>query len=234
MGQKVNPKSYRITLNKDWDSRWITKVLYPYMLAADDIIRNTAYKMLGAKASVDKIIVERGQQENKIEILTSRPGIVIGRSGKGIQDLKKAIEHNILTSTVFRLINSNKPEKEIQDIKKKLASNIKITISEIREPELRSNLIAQDIANQLERRMPYRKVIKKTISKVMANRKVKGIKISVSGRLGGVDIARTEKFTEGTIPLSTLKTNISYSYIQAKTIQGTIGVKVWICIKDQK
>ena len=231
MGQKVNPKSFRLLITKDWDSRWITKNLFPYMLLADKIIRETIYKKFN-NVGINRVVIERGTQELKVTIHTSRPGTIIGHSGKGILDLKKEIENNIQTSTDFRLIQPGLDIKKVNDIKKKLISNLKINISEIRDHDSHAQLIAQDIAAQLIKRMPYRKVIKRTISKITGNRRIKGIKISVSGRLGGVDIARTEKFSSGSIPLSSMKSNVDYAYVPALTTHGVVGVKVWLHIEE--
>ncbi len=227
MGQKANPKSLRLTISKDWDSRWISKNLFAYILLADDIIRKAIATKL-PNSGINRVIIERGAQETIINIHTSRPGVVIGRSGKGIVDLKKYIEKQIISSTNFNLINSRVDIKAINEIKKQIITNIKINITEIRDAETYAMINAQDIAAQLEKRMPYRKVIKRLLSKVEHNKKIKGIKICVAGRLGGVDIARTEKFSQGSIPLSSLKSNVDYAYVPAKTTQGVIGVKVWI------
>ena len=227
MGQKANPKSLRIQLTKDWDSRWIAKNNLAYTLLCDEIIRNTIKEKLG-NTGIDRVVIERGNQETKIIIHTSRPGVIIGRSGKGISDLKTLIEKNILSSTAFRLVNSRLDIKAVNEIKKNLALKIKINIAEIREPEASARINAADIAMQLEKRMPYRKIIKRLMGKMANSRKIKGIKICVSGRLGGVDIARTEKFSQGSIPLSSLKAQVDYAYVPALTTHGVIGVKVWI------
>lgn len=227
MGQKANPKSIRLVLNKDWESRWINKNIFAYAILADKIIRDTIYKILG-KSGIDRIVIERGAQENKITIHSSKPGTIIGRSGKGIMNIKKNIENNIRKSTDFNLINSKVNIKTINEIKDKLLKNIKINISEIRNYESSAQIIAAEIAVQLEKRIAYRKAVKRTISKVMGNRNILGIKINVAGRLGGVDIARSEKFSEGSIPLSTFKKEIDYAYVPALTTHGVIGVKVWI------
>ena len=181
MGQKVNPKSQRLILNKDWDSRWISQKLFAYTILADNIIRSAVMEKI-SNAGIARIVIERGNQENKIIIHTSRPGVVIGRSGRGITDLKKYIEKKLDQSTDFKLINSQLSQKDLIQIKKKLSHNLKLSISEIREHQMHAQLVAQDIANQLEKRMPYRKVIKKTISKIESNRKINGIKI-MEGRL---------------------------------------------------
>lgn len=227
MGQKANPKSLRLTISKDWDSRWISKNLFAYILLADDIIRTAIAEKLH-NSGINRVVIERGAQETVINIHTSRPGVVIGRSGKGIVDLKNYIEKQILKSTNFNLINSRLDIQAVNDIKKKIVTNIKINITELRDAETYAMINAQDIAAQLEKRMHYRKVIKRLMGKLEHNRKVKGIKICVSGRLGGVDIARTEKFSHGSIPLSSLKSAVDYAYVPAKTSNGVIGVKVWI------
>lgn len=227
MGQKVNPKSLRLLISKDWESKWISKNLFAFNLLADQIIRENVYKKFN-NVGINRIIIERSPQENKITIQTSRPGMIIGKNGQGIAELKKIIENKTLSNTNFSLINSKFGIKKINDIKKKLINNIRINIVELRDSNTYAKIIAQDISSQLERRMPYRKVVKKTISKVMTSRIVTGIKIQVSGRLGGVDIARSEKFLEGSIPLGSIKTNVDYAYISSLTTHGIVGVKVWI------
>lgn len=232
MGQKVNPKSLRLLITKDWESRWITKNLFAYNVLADDITRKAIYKKF-ENIGINRIVIERSPQETKITIETSRPGTIIGRNGKGIEELKNIIKNAINSSSNFRLINSTVPINTINDIKKKLIHNIKINITEIRDSETYAKLVGQDIANQLIKRMPYRRVVKKTISKVTSSKQVMGVKISVAGRLGGVDIARSEKFSEGSIPLATIKTNVDYAYVPALTTHGIIGIKVWIYKKDK-
>lgn len=227
MGQKVNPKSLRLLLTKDWDSRWISKNNIAYTLAADHIIRNSVIEKIG-KNGIARVVIERNSQEMKIIIFTSRPGIIIGRSGKGILELKQYIEKKFEKYDNFKLINSKVSESKIKDIKKKLINNLKIVIEEIKDPQSSAKLMGLEIGAQLEKRIPYRKAVKKIITKLSSSRNIKGVKINVAGRLGGVDIARSERFTYGSIPLSTIKANVDYAYIPALTTHGIIGVKVWI------
>lgn len=227
MGQKVNPKSLRLLLTKDWDSRWISKNNIAYMLAADHIIRNSVLEKIG-KNGIARVVIERNSQEVKIIIFTSRPGIIIGRSGKGILELKQYIEKKFENYDNLKLINSRISESKIKDIKKKLISNLKIVIEEIKDPQSSAQLMGLEIAAQLEKRIPYRKAVKKIITKISGSRNIKGVKINVAGRLGGVDIARSERFAYGSIPLSTIKANVDYAYVPALTTHGIIGVKVWI------
>jgi len=233
MGQKVNPKSLRNLINKDWDSRWINKELFAYILAADHIIRNAIRGKIG-RNGIARIIIERNMQETKIIILTSKPGLIIGRSGKGINDLKAHIEKVFYKDDSFKLINSRVEEDKLFEIKKKLMTNIKIAIQEIKDPGLSANLIGQEVANQLEKRIPYRKAVKRTLSRLSENKKIIGVKIKVAGRLDGVDIARNEKFSHGSIPLSTIKANVDYAYTPAQTTHGIIGIKVWIYREEDK
>lgn len=229
MGQKVNPKSFRLSLNKNWQSRWISKNLFAYMLCADTIIRQAIKDKLGRKASIDSIEIERGVQEQKISIHTSQPGIIIGRQGKGITELKEYIESKLKYSRLFLLINSSITPEALEHIMHKLISNMKININEIRNPETKAQLVADNIATQIEKRMHYRRVIKQAIERVMNNKDIKGIKICISGRLGGIDIARSEKFSKGSIPLGTLRAVVDYAYCPAQlAYAGTIGIKVWI------
>lgn len=203
MGQKVNPQSFRLPITKKWKSRWFanTQNFSKYLLE-DQKIRRKILKTLGAAAMVSKVEIERTQAEIKVFIWTARPGIIIGRGGQGVENLK-----NIL-------------EKEIK-------SKIKIEISEIKNPELQATLVAQNIAHQLERRISYRKAVKSSIQKTIAA-KAKGIKIEVAGRLGGAEISRREKFGKGSVPTSVLRENIDFATVSALTTYGVIGVKVWI------
>lgn len=229
MGQKINPISFRLPINKNWSSRWITKRLFPYMLCIDNVIRQSIYEKIGKNNGMEKIEIERASQELKITIYTSQPGLIIGRAGKGIAELKKSVEQKIDNARELKLINSNISKDEFTKIKQKITKNIKINIAEIRNPEIHAALVAENVAFQLEKRMPYRRVIKQAIEKISNNKTVKGVKISVAGRLGGVDIARKEKFSFGSIPLGTLRSIVDYAYRVAQLpYAGTIGIKVWI------
>lgn len=211
MTHVAHPYIQRIGINRDWRSRWFTaepKKFREY-LRTDAAIRklmNTKLKGM----SVDNIEIERDEKALRIIVKTSRPGLVIGRSGEGAQKLKKDVD-----MLLRKLKLSEKPE-------------IKIDIEEIRNPETSANIVGQMIIEGLEKRMPFRRVLKQTVEKVMANRDVKGVRIVVSGRLGGADMARREQLKKGRIPLQTLRADIDFARLRANLPYGVIGIKVWI------
>lgn len=202
MGQKVNPTSLRLALNKDWQAKWFAPKAYKDFLIEDVKIREIIKNNL-PKAAVGKIDITRNNREIIIAIYTSRPGIVIGRSGEGTDRLKK-------------LINKVVSKGEV-----------KINIFEIKNPETNAILIAEIIALQIEKRIAFRRAVKQAISKAKA-KGVLGIKIKVSGRLNGIEIARSETFSFGPMPLQTLRSKIDYAKVDAYTTYGVIGIKVWI------
>ncbi|MFH0853621.1 MAG: 30S ribosomal protein S3 [bacterium] len=205
MGQKVHPISYRIGINKFWKSKWYSQRNYRQFLKEDIEIR----KFLSIKlknSGISMIEVERSSGTMTITIHTSKPGMVIGRGGAGTDDLKKKIK---------------------QDFLKNRKVELKLTIQEVSKPELDANIVVQNMIEQLEKRMPFRRVLR------MTNEQVKragglGVKVMVSGRLNGAEIARTEYLSWGKLPLQTIRANIDYSRGTARTTYGAIGVKVWI------
>ncbi len=203
MGQKVNPNVIRLGITKMWNSVWfVDKKNFSSYLYADYIIRNYLKKKL-YKALISKILIERPAKKSiRITIYTARPGIVIGKKGEDIEKLRKEI--NNITGVISQ-----------------------INISEVRRPELDSKLIADNIAFQLQKRMMFRRVMKRVINNAL-RLGVKGIKVKISGRLGGSEIARKEWYKEGCIPLHTLRADIDYSFKRALTNYGVIGIKVWI------
>lgn len=202
MGQKVNPHGLRVGIIKDWDEVWFaSKKDYSANLVESNKIRKFIKKKLQL-ANVSRVVIERSAGKVKVNISTAKPGLVIGRGGTGIEDLKKDIEKI-----------SNK--------------SVNINIIEIKQPDMDANLVAQNIATQLERRISFRRAMKQSMNKAM-KLGAKGIKTSVSGRLGGAEIARSEHYHEGTIPLQTLRADIDYGFAEANTTYGKIGVKVWI------
>lgn len=208
MSHRVHPKIFRIKGIEDWQSQWFSKKNYKSNLEQDITIREFLKKELKS-AIVDEIIIKRSANSIHIVIRASRPGIIIGRGGAGIQELKKRV-----VSKIFK--------GKIKGI------DIKIDVEEIRKAETKANIIGQAIAEQLERRMPFRRVIKQTIEKAMQNPEVKGIKVFVSGRLNGSEMARDERLMKGSLPLQTIRANIDYAQVNAYTIYGVIGIKVWI------
>ncbi len=201
MGQKVSPVGFRTGITKKWKSNWFAGKDYPKLLQEDIKIRELIFKKLH-HASVADVLIERSANLVTITVYTSRPGVIIGRSGAGIEELRS-------------------------EISKITPSTIKINIEEVREPELSARLVALNIASQLERRISYRRACKQALGRVI-NAGARGAKIQISGRLGGVDIARQETFSSGSMPLATLRSDIDYAYIPARTTYGVIGVKVWI------
>jgi len=201
MGQKANPHGLRIGINKEWDSVWYAEKDFSKYLLEDYKIREFIKNKLYA-AGVSKITIQRTTDRMKIVIFTAKPGIIIGRSGQAIQELTAEVQK----------FTSQKADVGIQEIKR---------------PELDAQLVAEDIAKQLENRMTFRRAMKQAMSRTM-KMGAKGIKTAVGGRLGGADIARTEHYHEGTIPLQTLRADIDYGFSEADTTYGKLGVKVWI------
>jgi small subunit ribosomal protein S3 len=201
LGQKVHPYGFRLGYNKNWLSRWFSNKEYPKNVYEDKKIRNFLKKKL-YHAGIAKIEIERAADRVRLIIYTARPGIVIGRKGVEIEKLR-------------------------DDLKKQFGREFMIEVNEIRRPEIDAQLVAENVALQLERRVAFRRAIKRTIS-LAQKFGAEGIKVSVSGRLGGADIARTEWHREGRVPLQTLRADIDFGFAIAKTTYGVIGVKVWI------
>ena len=204
MGQKISPTSFRIGINKDWASRWFGHRKYKSYLKDDVAVRDFLNGKL-KNTAVDRIEIERGTDMLKVLIFTARPGLIIGRGGTGVEDLKSSIRSLL---------------------KKKVG--VRIEIQEIKSPEASASIMAESIVDQIEKRIPYRRIMKQTLSKIMANKDVRGVKIRISGRLDGAEIARSEHLEEGSLPLQTLRADIDFSRATAITTYGTIGVKVWI------
>ena len=201
MGQKVNPIGLRLGINKGWQSRWFATKDYAKLLKQDLIIRKIIEEQLG-NAGISRIEIERTVEEVKIDMHTSKPGMVIGRRGATINDIRKLIE-----DTTGNIIQLN--------------------IVEVKKPELVAKLVAESIAGQLVGRVSFRKAMKKAMTLSM-KAGAKGVKVQCSGRLGGAEMARTEWYREGRVPLHTLRADIDYGFIEAKTTFGKIGVKVWL------
>ena len=208
MGQKVNPHGLRVGVIKDWDSRWYAEADFADNLVEDYQIRKFLKKRLFS-AGISKIEVERAADRVKLVIYTAKPGVVIGKGGAEIEKLKKEVQ---------KLLGKDNKGRE-----KKLFIDIK----EIKRPDRDAQLVAESIAQQLENRVSFRRAMKSTMGRSM-KAGVKGIKTAVAGRLGGADMARTEFYSEGTIPLQTLRADIDYGFAEADTTYGKIGVKVWI------
>ena len=207
MGQKTNPVGLRVALTKDWRSRWYAnKRDFGRLLAEDCRIRDILKRKLEA-AWVPKIVIERAANRCRITIFTARPGVVIGRKGTEIDKLKE--ELSLMTG------------KEVY-----------VDIQEVKRPELDAQLMAENVAAQLERRVSFRRAMKKAVQTIR-DVGAEGVKIRCAGRLGGSELARAELYHEGRVPLHTLRANIDYGFAEARTLYGKIGVKCWICKGDQ-
>lgn len=201
MGQKVNPHGLRVGVINDWDSRWYAEADFADNLVEDYNIRTYLKKKLYS-AGIAKIEIERASDRLKVIIFTAKPGVVIGKGGQEIEKLKT-------------------------EIQKFTTKKLMVDIKEIKKPDLNAQLVAENIAAQLENRISFRRAMKSTMSRTMKSG-AKGIKAAVAGRLGGADMARTEFYSEGTIPLQTLRADIDYGFAEADTTFGKLGVKVWI------
>jgi small subunit ribosomal protein S3 len=208
MGQKVHPTGFRLAVTRDWDSRWYaSKQEFPGFIKEDYEIR----KFLTSKlryASVPRIFIERASGRIRVKIFTARPGVVIGRKGAELDKLKDGL---------------NKVVKQ----------EIMLDIQEVKRPDLSAQLVAENVALQLERRIAFRRAMKRAVQTTMAMGAA-GIRIQCGGRLGGADIARTERQHQGKVPLQTLRANINYGFSEASTVYGIIGVKCWICLPEEE
>ena len=201
MGQKVNPIGIRVGINRTWDSRWFSDRNYADRLIKDLKLREYVRDKLKA-AGISKVIIERAAQNTKVTVHTARPGVIIGKKGADIEKLRK-------------------------DLSTHAGSEVSLNIVEIRKPEIDAQLVSEGVAQQLERRVSFRRAMKRAVQSAL-RLGAQGIRINVSGRLGGTDIARTEWYREGRVPLHTLRADMDYGFSEALTTYGIIGVKVWI------
>ena len=203
MGQKVNPISMRLQVNKDWRSKWfVNKRDFAKFLNDDLAVRRMIQKKLGSRASINKVEITRTPNLVTVTIATAKAGVVIGRGGTGAAELKDAIEKIYATPT-------------------------RVNIEEVKKPDMYAKLVAENIAHQLERRMSFRRAVKSAAAATM-RAGAKGVRIEVAGRLNGAEMSRREKEVAGSVPLHTLRADIDYAQVNAQTIAGIIGVKVWI------
>ncbi len=209
MTHKVHPKIFRIGETTNWKSRWFNSKKYKEYLKEDVAIRKYLSKKL-ERLSVESIEIERSPNMINIIIYTSRPGLLIGRGGAGTEELKKQIQNK-----VFKTAGREKRE-------------IRMEIREIKQPSLSAAIVAQEVADKIEKRIPFRRVIKEAMQKIMENKEARGAKIKVSGRLDGAEIARRAFLNKGEMPLQTLRADIDYSEQRAYCTYGVIGIKVWI------
>lgn len=208
MSHKVHPKIFRTKDLADWDSRWLEKKKLARYLAEDFKIRKFLTKKLN-KLGIEKIEIERFQGKLNIIISSARPGLIIGRGGGGIEDLKRELEKVI---------------GPILDGKREL----KFEIKEVKDPWASASLSAQWVTQQIEKRMPYRRILKQVLEKILATKGIQGARVEVAGRLGGVEIARTEWLKKGRLPRQNLRANIDYAQATAHCTYGAVGIKVWI------
>jgi small subunit ribosomal protein S3 len=208
MGQKTNPIGLRVAVNKDWRSKWYSdKKDFGRLLVEDQKIRSILKKKLES-ASVPKIVIERAATRCRITIYTARPGVVIGRKGTEIDKLK-------------------------EELSRMTGKEIYVDIQEVRQPETDAQLVAENVALQLERRVSFRRAMKKAVQTAM-DMGADGIKIRCAGRLGGAELARVEQYLQGRVPLHTLRANIDYGFAEAKTVYGKLGIKCWVCKGETK
>ena len=206
MGQKTNPIGFRLAVRRNWQSRWFaSKKDFPALIAEDFKIRTHLMEKL-KQAAVPRIFIERAGNRVRVKIYTARPGVVIGRKGAEVENIKA-------------------------ELAKLTGKDVLLDIQEVKKPEIEAALVAENVALQLERRVAFRRAMKKAIEMAM-NLGAEGIRIQCSGRLGGAEIARREWQRKGRVPLHTLRENIDYGFFEAKTVYGKIGVKCWICKKE--
>lgn len=203
MGQKIDPRGFRLAITKDWSSRWYaSKNAFAKTLLEDIKIREMLTKKFGRKASVARVLIERPAKSIKVTLFTARPGVIISKKGEGIEQIKK-------------------------DLQKYTDLPLHLNVEEIRKPELNAKIVADQVAIQVEKRVAFRRAMKRAMQTTVKMGAI-GIKIETSGRLNGVDIARSEWYREGRVPLHTLKANVDYATAEALTTYGIIGIKVWI------
>jgi small subunit ribosomal protein S3 len=203
MGQKINPLSMRLQVSKDWRSKWFaTKRDYLDKLAEDLTVRSLIKTKYGKRGAINEVEIERSPNLVTVTVKTAKPGVVIGRGGAGVDELKI-------------------------EVAKILQTQVRVRIEELKKPELYAKIVAENIANQLERRIAFRRAVKSSAAATM-RAGAKGIKIQVAGRLNGAEMSRREKHSEGSVPLHTIRANIDYAIAEANTSAGVIGIKVWI------
>ncbi|MDD4082693.1 MAG: 30S ribosomal protein S3 [Sphaerochaetaceae bacterium] len=219
MAHKVHPKSFRIKGTEDWNIRGFYGRKMPQYLEEDFLIKDFLRKRL-IEASVSNIEIEHSANKVNVIIETARPGLIIGRGGEGIEALKKEVEKKVQRKLKTRAVS-----KTLRDLK--------LEIREIKNPWISSALVAQMASQQIEKRMPFRQVLKKSIERVMTNKEAKGIRMEVSGRLNGIEIARREWLGQGRMPRNTIRADIDYAHDEAHCTYGKIGIKVWIYKGDK-
>lgn len=213
MGHKIHPTSFRLGVTKNWVSRWFLRGKYPKFLEEDETIRKVINSKIG-QAGIAAIEIERTAGNARVLIKAAKPGLVIGRGGKGVEELTRAILEAV------KALRKNSEKKN--------TSGLSVNVEELKRSEVSAQYVAQQIAWDIEKRMPYRRTIKKYIENTMQHKEVKGVKIMVAGRLDGGEIARREWLSRGPLPLQTLRADIDYGQVSAHCSYGIVGVKVWI------
>lgn len=225
MGQKIHPKGFRLGTTFLWSSRWFAdKARYRDLLIADVVLRRTLLRKLKS-AGLAGVDIERSINKVKVTLHVSRPGVVIGRGGSGLEDMKKFIETFLRSQSVQKsYATGRKSLPEMGKVK------VEVAVEPVKEPNLNAYLVATTIADQLAKRLPQKRVANQTIERVM-NAGAKGVRILLSGRIAGAEIARREKYQIGTVPLSTIREDVDFASVPSATKSGFVGVKVWICRK---
>ncbi len=213
MAQKINPNTFRLGITKDWENRWFFKRNIAYFLEEDEILRKLTEKKV-LQAGIAGIEIERVGDEIKMFVRASRPGLIIGRGGKGIEELKSEL---LVAARKLRARN-NRP----------MNFSLNINIEELKRTEVSAPVVAQQVAFEIEKRIPFRTTLKRNLEFLKQNKEVKGAKIRVSGRLNGAEISRSNWLSFGNMPLQTLRANVDYGEATAYNTYGTVGVKVWI------
>lgn len=214
MGHKIHPTNFRLGIIENWRSRWLSRKSFPNFLEEDLMIREFLKKQYN-RLGLGEVEIERSGDNITVIVNTAKPGMIIGRGGTGLTDLKKKLESVVKKLREKKKYGTGKWE-------------LKLLVTEIRKPESNAKIVAQNIAADLEKRIPFRRTIKSALERVMSQKDVLGAKILVSGRLDGSEMARREWLSKGKVPLQTLRANIDYNFDEALTVYGKIGVKVWI------
>lgn len=224
MGHKVSPKIFRLGLSEDWNSRWFARgKKYSHYLKEDTLIREYLTKKL-KDSGLEKVVIERSPDNINVIVYSSKPGVIIGRGGTAIEEIKKHLEKKFIKKD---LLVKDKTDSPQPNFKSKGQVKLQINIKEVSRPQLSAPIVAQNIASELEKRIPYRRAMKRNMEATL-KAGAEGMKVICSGRLDGVEIARRETMATGKIPLHTLRADIDYGVATAFTTYGAVGVKVWI------
>ena len=226
MGQKINPKGFRIGTVFTWGSRWFAdKKHYKDFVYEDAKLRQVLFEKLKV-AGLAQVILERSINKIKVILYVSRPGVVIGRGGSGLEELKKFIERHLINTQ-----NPTNPYELKKSTQEAARMKVEMAVEPVKEPNLNAYLVAQNISDQMTKRMPHKRICNQAVERVMSAG-AKGVKVMLAGRIGGAEIGRKEKYQAGTVPLSTIREEIDFAIVPALTKSGYVGIKVWICRKS--